>query len=78
MDNSKEIWLKIEILQESLIKSYPGNMSPVNLELKLSPDNLYKVLKNAAGREVLLNYPGGSVGFEVHYKNEDGSLEKVI
>lgn len=78
MNNSKEIWLKIEELQNALIKKFPGNTNPVNLELKLSPENLYKLLKNARDREILVSYPGGSIGFEVHYRNEDGTLEKVI
>lgn len=79
MNNSKGIWSKIEPLQEELLKAFPGNMNPVNLELKLSPENLYQLLENAKSREVIVEYPDkNSTRMEVFYKNPDGTLEKVI
>lgn len=72
-------WKNIELLQRKLLKSFPKNNAPIEMELFLSPFRIEEILTNAKGREVIIKYVKGIYdGREVYYKNSDGTLEKVV
>ena len=79
MSNQEKTWMDIEILQDALMKKYPGNYAPAELELSLSPKHIYDILNEAKGREVMVKHPDkGSDRIEVFHKNSDGTLERVV
>jgi hypothetical protein len=72
-------WENIELLQEKLFRLFPNNNAPFEMELFLSPSRIEEILAKANNREIIIKYIKGIYdGREVFYKNDDGTLEKVI